>query len=439
LIPAMSRRSSLLSLLTAIVAASAASVPGRAETLDEAWQAALAADGRLAAATSRSMASDAALAAARAERLPTLTAAAATSSWRDTPAFDFGGIGMPAVQPLFSGDALNAASAQVSVPVYAGGRITANVTAAAAERDGQARSVDIVRQDLRLAVAAAYIGVLRAASALEVARGNVASLSAHERDVSDMRTTGQVPTNDYLAAAVSLADARQSELQAERALDVARALYNRRLGRPFDTPVSLEPLTAPVGGEAIAAPLETLVAAARSARSELAQLDATADALAARSVAARAARRPQLAVSGGYAYLENEFLNREDFWYLALGVRINVFDGGRSRHASTTLEREASAVADDRRDRASEIELEVHRAWADLTTAVARIDVAAAAVQQADENLRVVRDRYRNGEGTNTEVLDAEALRVQSAGNLDTARYDRRLAELTLARAIGAL
>jgi outer membrane protein len=438
----MSRGSSRLSLLTAIAMASAAAsapAPGRAETLDEAWQAALAADGRLAAATSRSMASDAALAAARAERLPTVTAAAVTSSWRDTPAFDFGAVGMPAVQPLFGGDTLNVASAQVSVPVYAGGRITANVTAAAAERDGQTRSIDTVRQDLRLAVADAYIGVLRATSALEVARSNVASLAAHARDVGDMRTTGQVPTNDYLAAAVSLADARQRELQAERGLEVAHALYNRRVGRPFESPVSLEALTAPLGGEAIAAPLEQLVAAARSARSELAQLDATADALAARSIAARAARRPQLAVSGGYTYLENEFLNREDFWFVALGVRINVFDGGRGRHASTTLEHQASAVAEDRRDRASEIELEVHRAWADLTTAGARIDVAAAAMQQADENLRVVRDRYRNGEGTNTEVLDAETLRVQSASNLDTARYDQRLAELTLARAIGAL
>ena len=69
----------------------------------------------------------------------------------------------------------------------------------------------------------------------------------------------------------------------------------------------------------------------------------------------------------------------------------------------------------------------------------ARLDVAAGAVQQAEETLRVVRDRYRNGEGPNTEVLDAETLRAQSVGNFDTARYDLRLAELALARAIGAL
>ena len=417
----------------------AAASATRAETLEEAWQAALAADARFAAATSRSQANEAALEAARAERLPSVTATVSSSLWRDTPAFDFGGSAFPASQPLFAGDTLNVASAQVSVPLYMGGALTANVAAAAAERDGQLLSTDTVRQDLKFAVASAYVGVLRAASVLDVARSNAASLGAHERDVEDMRSTGQVPTNDYLAAAVSLADARQRELQAQNALEIARAIYNRRVGRPLQTPVDLEPLTAPLGGQAIAAPLAELVAAARAARPELAGLDATADALAARAAAARAVRRPQLALSGGYAYLENTFLDREDFWFVTLGVRMNVFDSGRTRHASATLERQSAAVSDDRRDRESEIELEVHRAAADVSTARARLEVAAGAIQQSEENLRVVRDRYRNGEGTNTEVLDAEALRAQSAGNLDAARYDLRLAELALARAIGAL
>jgi outer membrane protein TolC len=248
-----------------------------------------------------------------------------------------------------------------------------------------------------------------------------------------------VPTNDYLAAAVSLADARQRELQAQSELEIARARYNRSVGRPLDSPVNLEPLDQPLGGIAIASPLPDLVDAALAERPELTALDATANAFTAGAVAARAARRPQVALRGGYAYLENEFLNREDFWFVSLGVRVNVFDSGRSRHASTALRHQAAAVGEERRDRSAAIALEVQRAWAELTTARQRIDVASGAVGQAEENVRVVRDRYRNGEGTNTEVLDAEALRAQSASNLDTAHFDVRLAELKLARAVGAL
>ena len=60
-------------------------------------------------------------------------------------------------------------------------------------------------------------------------------------------------------------------------------------------------------------------------------------------------------------------------------------------------------------------------------------------IAQAEENLRVVRDRYRNGEGTNTEVLDAEALRSLTRGNLADARFDAAMAEYRLARAVGVL
>lgn len=429
----------LFALPIALLGAALAAPPSAAETLEEAWGVALEADARLAAAGERSGASEAMLAAARAERQPAVTATTATTRWRDTPAFDFGAAGLPGVLPLFGGETMNLATAQVSLPLYTGGALTANVAAAAAASDGQRRGTEALRQGVKLGVAEAYVGVLRAASALDVARANAAGLAAHARDVEDMRRTGQVPTNDYLAAAASLADARQRELAAENALTIAEALYNRRLGRPLEAAVSLEPLEAPLGGTAIAAPLGELVAAARAARPELAALDAEAEALAARANGARATRRPQLSLSGGYAYLENRFLDREDFWFVQLGVRVNVFDAGRARHASAVYDRQSAAAVDERRDLAAEIELEVHRAAATLATARERLGVATAAVAQADENLRVVRDRYRNGEGTNTEVLDAEALRALSAGNFDSARYDLRLAELVLARAVGAL
>jgi outer membrane protein TolC len=422
----------------AVAALALVSLTAAAETLDEAWAAALANDGRLAAAQARERAADAALAAARAEHYPSVSVSTATSRWRDTPAFDFSAAGLPGTLPLFSGDSVNLANAQVSLPLYSGGAIGANVDAATAVLNSQGRATESLRQDLKLAVAEAYVGVLSAQSALEVARANTASLAAHAREVEDMRRAGQVPANDYLAAAVSLADATQRELQAANALEIATGVYNRRVGRPLDTRVALAPLDEPLGALG-ATTLPELVGAAQEARAELAGLTAAAEALAARAAATRAARRPQLAVNGGYAYLENDFLNREDYWFVMLGVKWNLFDSGQTRHAIASFERQSEAARAERTDLAVAIELDVRRAWTELTTARSRVDVTATAVQQAEENLRVARDRYRNGEGTNTEVLDAEALRALSASNFDTARYDVRLAEMRLARAVGAL
>ncbi len=248
-----------------------------------------------------------------------------------------------------------------------------------------------------------------------------------------------MPTNDSLAAAVSLADVEQRELQADRGVAIARARYNRRVRRALDAPVALEPLAPTFAVVPTAATLAELVATARANRAELASLDSAASAWTARAEAARAGRRPQLTVSGGYTHLDNEVLNRRDYWSVALGVRWSLFDAGRTRGTTTALLRQADAATAERNDRALAIELEVTTAWHLRDAARARIDVAASAVAQADENLRVVRDRYRNGEGTNTEALQAEALRTLSLGNLDSARYDAILAELELAHAAGRL
>ncbi len=420
-----------------VLLALAASATG--ETLDDAWRAALDADFKVAAALAQTDAASADLAAARAARYPSFTASSSTSRFRDPPAFDFGGAGLPIVLPLFAGNTVTMADARVSLPIFSGGALAANIASAAATRDSRNRAAAATVAAIKLGVAEAYVGVLRAQSALDVARSATASLRSHARDVEDMRRSGAVPTNDYLAAAVSLADAEQRELQADRGLAIAKAGYNRTVGRSLDAPVVIEPMEPGFSALPTTTSLTELVANARASRAELASLDAAASAWTAKAAATQAGRRPQLTVSGGYTHLDNEVLNRRDYWSVALGVRWSPFDSGRTRETTTALLREADAVTAERNDRARTIELEITTAWHLRDAARARIDVAASAVQQAEENLRVVRDRYRNGEGTNTEALSAEALRTLSLGNLDSAHYDAILAELRLAHAAGRL
>ena len=67
------------------------------------------------------------------------------------------------------------------------------------------------------------------------------------------------------------------------------------------------------------------------------------------------------------------------------------------------------------------------------------VEVTRQAIVQADENLRIARDRYQQQVGTNTEVLDAETLRVQAYTNFYNSSYESVLTELRLRRAVGNL
>jgi outer membrane protein TolC len=410
-----------------------------AETLHDAWAIALAQDASLQAAQSRLLAADAELDAARSARQPSVAASSTITRFRDAPAFDFAAAGLPVQLPLFGGATVVASDARASLPIYTAGMLRANIDAATSGLDAQARTTAALAQQLKLAVAASYVDVLRTESALTAARTNTASLVAHARDVADMERNGQVPRNDYLAAAVSLADAEQSALQAETALDIARAVYNRQIGRTLDAPVELVADLPAIDVEVAGGALEDLVALAVARRDELAGLTAVAAQLQAQSTATRAQLRPQLLLSGGYTFLENDVLDREDYWSLGFGIRLSLFDGGRTRSTAGALMHRSSAAAQERSHLQSLIELEVMSARLGLHETRQRIGVTESAILQAEENLRVVRDRYRNGEGTNTEVLNAEALRSLSRSNFDTAHYDAALAEFRLARAVGVL
>lgn len=431
----------LLGRLLLIASLSVAFYPvdSRGETLDDAWRTALGNDQWLQAGRSRVSAAADELAAARSGRLPSLTASAGLNQFNEAPSFDFSGAGVPATLPLFDGETMETADARVTLPLYAGGRIRHGIDAAQAMLDAQSARSMADEQQVKLDVARRFIDVLRAERALAVADSTVASLRAHVADVDDMFRSGAVARNDYLSAAVSLADAEQRRLQSRNALDLASAAYNRALGRPLDAPVTLDEQLPAIDISLDLTSPDALTAVALMERDEIDGIESAAAAYRAKSKSMRGEILPQLAVTGGYVSMPNEFLNRDDFWMVGIGVQWKLFDGGQTRRQADALNSRAYALTHEQAHFESLVALEVRQAWLRLEETRERKRLAERAVEQAEENLRVVRDRYRNGEGTNTEVLDAETLRRISHSNFDNADFDASLALYELARGVGRL
>ncbi len=83
--------------------------------------------------------------------------------------------------------------------------------------------------------------------------------------------------------------------------------------------------------------------------------------------------------------------------------------------------------------------LEVRRAYAAWKGAQERITVAAAAVAQAEESLRITRNRYDAGLTTITELLRNETATLETKTNHLEAIYEQRLAATALELAAGTL
>jgi outer membrane protein TolC len=83
--------------------------------------------------------------------------------------------------------------------------------------------------------------------------------------------------------------------------------------------------------------------------------------------------------------------------------------------------------------------LEIRRAHAELQSAIERSAVAASVVEQAEESLRIIRDRYEAGLEDVSAVLRSEAALTNSRYRLLGSLYEQRIARAALEHAAGTL
>ena len=411
---------------------------GQPETLEDAWREALANAHRLQASRQTTHSARETLSSARAAYFPTLTAVGGQFWLNHAPSGLVTLPGLPSL-PVTLDDKFSAGCVVAAIPLFTSGRIPSEV--AAAKAGWQAAKADECREalDLKLNVAEAYLNVLRASRAVQVASSHVMSLASHSRNVADFQAQGLVSRNDALASEVALADARQQAIQADNALDLARANYNRMLVRPLTQPVVLKEMNPPPPvGE-----VEPLTRRALQQRPELAAYAQRATSLRKEARSVRASALPAISAAGSYNRVDSEFLDRhqanDDFWMVGIVGSWKVFDSGLTQHKARAVDDKAAAMDSLRAEAADGVALQVRQAWLNVHETLHRLDVTRRAIQQGEENLRVALDLYRTGTGTNTEVLDAETLRIRTLSNNDTAIYDAVFAAIALQRAVGDL
>jgi outer membrane protein TolC len=126
-------------------------------------------------------------------------------------------------------------------------------------------------------------------------------------------------------------------------------------------------------------------------------------------------------------------------WLASVSVRWNLFNGfgdkARIDEAKYMLRR--SQAEGDRTG--SAIRLEVRRAWADLRAANQRIEVARAAVEEAQESLRITQNRYAAGLNNVTDLLRNETAVLDAKTRYLAAVNDQRVAAAMLQKATGTL
>jgi outer membrane protein TolC len=131
--------------------------------------------------------------------------------------------------------------------------------------------------------------------------------------------------------------------------------------------------------------------------------------------------------------------NVETGWQEGAGLHLEapLYSGGRHRGELRWAEADIEAARADAQFILDAISLQVNLAYRGVVAARERIDLAKTAVVQAEENLRLVRVRYRNGNATPTDIVDSEAALTRSQQRFFSASYTYLAALVRLDYALG--
>jgi outer membrane protein TolC len=337
-------------------------------------------------------------------------------------------------------DALSNFNTRVLVeqPIWTGGRLKHGQEAArlgqAAARAGRERTrQEVVRQVVR-----AYSDAILAESGLRVALESRETARANVKLVRDLSEAGLVVRSDLLQAEVRESEVEELVARSESAVAVAHAAVNLALGRDLGTPFRL-PEEVRVD-TILDEPLEGLLSEARERRPDL---EAAGDQVAAAEAgvkAARAGHLPEIGVAGAWEANAEDFIGADGTnWSVFLSLRYTAFDGKATKARVMKARHEEMAARQMRTLLGEMVGLEVRQAYHDLRAARQRVEHAERGARLAEESLRMVQDRYREGLTTLVDLLDAETRMTRARTRELAARRDVLQTEAELRLAVGRL
>ncbi len=334
-------------------------------------------------------------------------------------------------QPLFTGFRLQA------------GESMARLNAGASEQD-----LSRDRSETVFAIQNAYWSLVKARESRKVVDENVEQVKAHLADVRSFFDQGLLTRNDVLKVEVQLSSVRLAQLDAKNAEEMAAVWLNNLIGAPLDQDIEPAASNEILAASALAVPeewssLEKLLAKAQQSRPELRAMSLRVQAGEEGVKVARAGWYPQVLLTGNYYSLrpnprilpaQDKFMNTWDF---GLTVSFDIWNWNTAGHQTSQAKAQLAQAADAFGQMKDAVAVEVRQIWLAFQESKEKISLAKLGVEQAAENVRVTRDRFKEGVAINTEVLEAETALLQAGLSYTQALVDSELARARLSKAVG--
>ena len=340
-----------------------------------------------------------------------------------------------------SGSDIFGAEARLSYNLFSGGRDLNNLRIA---RD-TARATDLLRrrtdEEVSDAVRQAFYQAILAHESIAIARASIAFSNRELKDARARFEVGRGLKTDVLTFETRYLEAQVDVSVRTNAYRLSRVALAELMA--INLPDDVELVTPPLSESRWERmPEEKVEQRAWETRADMRALRRDYAAAVRNIHVAQSEFYPQLDLSSTYDMQRLSSIRFDhDDDQLTAGVRMdwNLFAGGATRAAVREARHKAEEIAERYRALKLKIRTEVSNARFNIQDARRRVELGQKTVTSAQENLRLLTDRYRAGAITISQVTEGELRLTEARQQLIKAKIDLLQAQSELRLAIGAV
>jgi len=327
------------------------------------------------------------------------------------------------------------------IPLFTAGRITNRIRAAKLLKESSQYQFARTREELVFNVSEVFYRILAQRyiiSSLEFSRK---ALQAHRKRIKDMIAVQRAAKVDLLRIEVRLADINQRIVAERNVLSILRRVLANFLG--LHKNIDKMRVRGRLNFDEIDADVSESIETAFIQRADYLAMKKQVEAQRHRLEIARAGHWPIISLEASYGF--RSALNpstrpsteeqTEDVGFFGVTADWPIFEGGRIDARIRDERAKLNSLKEQLRKLKLKIQLDVETAILNIKSASERVKATEASIAQAKESLRIEREKYTEGKGSITDVLDAQdaLLKAQTTYYYALSNYDTAVAQWRLA------
>ncbi|QSB28393.1 TolC family protein [Flavobacterium sp. CLA17] len=318
-------------------------------------------------------------------------------------------------EPMASPDRAMFGMANLSLPIFSGFKIQSSIEAYDNLYEAESANAAKTKEDVALRVITYYTALYKAQKTLDLLNENQKQAQQRVTDFTELEKNGIIPRNDLLKAQLLVSKTKLS-------IDEANNNINN-INFYLTTLLKLDPTVKLQVNEADFFNLKTnnaptSDALALESRKDLEAIRFQQKASEANIKVAKSGYYPSLALLGGYTAFDlKDFITVKYAMNFGLGLTYDL--SGILKNSAHVREAESRAleVKNTEAVMTDRIKVEVQKSIEDYSLAINQSVVYDEALKQAEENYRLVKDKFDNGLSDTNDLVEADVEQLNAKIN----------------------